>query len=111
MAARYGQRRKQPYTAEKRLRQALAELEGRIGTRSDGRQHDTGLLKPYRPVPADFEQVYATMGWDGIEDHYGTNWRVIRRWVVLTGRDRLAKIRAAYVERQRQERRRTRRVG
>jgi hypothetical protein len=29
------------------------------------------------------------MGWDGIEDHYRTNWRVIRRWVEEAGGEEL----------------------
>lgn len=48
------------------------------------------------------------MGWDGIEEHYGTNWRVIRRWIEVEGRDDLIAARAAYVEEQRLERRRER---
>lgn len=105
MGARYGHKRKPTYKVEKRLRQALAEVQDRVGFRSDGRPHDTGLVKPYRPVPDDFEQVYARMGWDGLDEHYRTNWRVIRRWIVLVGRDRLIRLRAEHVEAQRAERR------
>jgi hypothetical protein len=57
--------------------------------RSDGRAHDTGLIRPYRPCPADFRERFLEMGWDGIEDHYGTNWRVIRRWIAEAGGEEL----------------------
>lgn len=70
---------------------------------------DTGLVKPYRPRPADFRQTYIRMGWDGIDEHYGTNWRVIRRWIEEEGRKGLIAARAAYVEAQREERRQRRR--
>lgn len=58
---------------------------------------DTGLVRPYRPKPDDFRATYIAMGWDGIEDHYGTNWRVIRRWIDEEGREQLAADRAAHV--------------
>jgi hypothetical protein len=57
--------------------------------RSDGRPYDTGLVRPYRPCPADFRERFLEMGWDGIEDHYHTNTRVIRRWVEMCGGDEL----------------------
>jgi hypothetical protein len=57
--------------------------------RSDGRPHDTGTIRPYRPCPADFRDRFIEMGWDGIEDHYRTNWRVIRRWIEQCGGDEL----------------------
>lgn len=65
--------------------------------RSDGRKHDTGLEKPYRPKPADFRETYIAMGWDGIEEHYGTNWRVVRRWIEEEGREALRAARSAHV--------------
>jgi len=54
-----------------------------------------------RPKPADFRQVYIAIGWGGIEEHYGTNWRVVRRWIDEEGRDELIAARAAAVDRQR----------
>lgn len=45
------------------------------------RTPDTGLLRPYRPKPIDFREVYVRMGWEGLDEHYRTNWRCIRRWV------------------------------
>jgi len=72
-----------------------------LGRRSDGRMHDTGLVRPYRLKPADFRATYILIGWDGITDHYNTNWRVIRRWIEEEGREELIAARAAYVEEQR----------
>lgn len=57
--------------------------------RTDGRLHDTGLLRPYRPCPADFRERFLEMGWDGIDEHYRTNWRVIYRWIEECGGDAL----------------------
>lgn len=48
-----------------------------------------GVTRPYRPCPRDFREIYLQMGWDGIEDHYRTNWRVIRRWIEESGGDDL----------------------
>lgn len=64
-----------------------------------------GMTRPYRPKPADFREVYIAMGWDGIEEHFGTNWRVIRRWIEMEGRAGLIDARAAFVEARRAERR------
>ncbi|WP_209047576.1 hypothetical protein [Rhizorhabdus histidinilytica] len=46
------------------------------------RTPDTGLLRPYRPRPADFREVYVRMGWEGLDEHFRTNWRCIRRWII-----------------------------
>jgi hypothetical protein len=64
-----------------------------------------GTTRPYRPKPADFRAVYLDMGWDGITEHYGTNWRVIRRWIEQEGREELIAARAAAVAEKRAERR------
>jgi len=61
------------------------------------RKSDTGLLRPYRPLPDDFRERYAEMGWDGLEEHYRTNWRVIRRWVQEYGKDALDEARAVFL--------------
>lgn len=61
------------------------------------RTPDTGLVRPYRPRPDDFRQTYIQMGWDGIVEHYNTNWRVIRRWIIEEGAADLRAARAAYV--------------
>jgi hypothetical protein len=76
--------------------------------RSDGRYHDTGLLRPYRPKPDNFREVYIRIGWDGIEEEFNTNWRVIRRWIDEEGRDGLIAARAAFVAQLQAERRRQR---
>lgn len=48
-----------------------------------------GITRPYRPLPRDFRERFLEMGWDGIEDHFNTNWRVIRRWIEEAGGDEL----------------------
>lgn len=98
MGARYGQKGPPSYTTVKRMRLAIAALNLPDGT-----------VKPYRPVPRDFRETYIRMGWDGIDEHYGTNWRVIRRWIEIVGRAALIAARAAYVEEQRALRRDKRR--
>lgn len=58
--------------------------------RTRKRVPDTGLVRPYRPRPADFRETYIRMGWEGIDEHYQTNWRVIRRWILEQIADDLA---------------------
>jgi hypothetical protein len=53
------------------------------------RKPDTGLIRPQRPKPHDFRQMYLILGWGGIVEHYNTNWRVVRRWIEEEGRDGL----------------------
>jgi hypothetical protein len=65
------------------------------GRRTDGRLHDTGLIRPYRPAPKDFRDIYLRLGWDGIEEHYGTNSRCIARWIEECGGEELRQARAA----------------
>lgn len=62
------------------------------------RKPDTGLIRGYRPKPPCFRETYIRMGWDGIEEHYRTNWRVIRRWILQEGRDGLVAARAEFVK-------------
>jgi len=58
--------------------------------RTDGRNHDTGMLRPYRPCPADFRERFLEMGQSKeIEEHYRTNWRCIIRWIDESGGDAL----------------------
>lgn len=59
------------------------------------RRWDTGTVRPYRPAPVDFRERYLEMGWDGIEDHYRTNYRCIARWIEECGGDELRQARAA----------------
>lgn len=50
--------------------------------RSDGRAHDTGTVRPYRPCPDDFREVFLRLGQSlAIIEHYRTNYRCIRRWI------------------------------
>lgn len=58
------------------------------------RRWDTGLIRPYRPAPNDFRETYLRMGWDGIEDHYSTNYRCIARWIEECGGDELREARS-----------------
>ena len=60
----------------------MTKVEGVATTK---RKPDTGLIRPYRDRPADFDAVFIRMGWDGIDEHYRTNWRCIRRWVDAGG--------------------------
>lgn len=49
-----------------------------------------GNKKPYRPLPADFRERFLEMGWSKeIQEHYHTNWRVIRRWIEEAGGEEL----------------------
>lgn len=49
-----------------------------------------GGTRPYRPCPADFRDVFLQLGQSKeIEEHYRTNWRVIRRWIEECGGDKL----------------------
>lgn len=108
MATTYGKKGKLTYRAAAAVRDGVIAL----GFRADGRRHDTGLIRPYRPVPPDFFEVYVRMGWDGLDEHYRTNWRVIRRWITLVGREKLRKARNAYViERRAQNRARRRKAA
>ena len=50
-----------------------------------------------RPCPPDFRKVYLDIGWDGIEEHFGTSSRVIARWVDECGGDELRAARADIV--------------
>ena len=81
----------------KPLRQ-LAEVLLSDKRRADGRLHDSGLIRPYRTCPPDFRERFIELGWEGIEDHYSTNWRCIRRWIEQCGGVDLRRARAAYVQ-------------
>lgn len=105
MVSPYTKKGKLTYHGAAKVRDGIVALR----LRSDGRRHDTGLIRPYRPVPADFFEVYVRMGWDGLDEHYRTNWRCIRRWITLVGRDKLRKARNAYVIARRAENRARRR--
>jgi len=59
----------------------------------------TTTTKPYaiRHCPDDFRERYLEMGWDGIAEHYRTNWRRICRWIDESGGQELRLARAEYV--------------
>lgn len=49
-----------------------------------------GGTRPYRPLPSDFREVFLQLGQSKeIEEHYHTNWRVIRRWIEEAGGEEL----------------------
>lgn len=49
-----------------------------------------GGIRPYRPCPVDFREVFLVLGQSKeIEEHYRTNWRIIRRWIEECGGDAL----------------------
>lgn len=49
-----------------------------------------GATRPYRPLPSDFREIFLRLGQSKeIEEHYRTNWRVIRRWIEEAGGDEL----------------------
>lgn len=59
------------------------------------RKPDTGCIRPYRPVPPDFVEVFLRLGQSKeIEEHYRTNWRCVARWIELSGGDDLRRRRA-----------------
>lgn len=59
------------------------------------RKPDTGLIKPYRPAPANFREAYLRLGQGKeIEEELRTNWRCIRRWIEECGGDDLRAERA-----------------
>ena len=58
------------------------------------RRQPDGQIRPYRPAPHDFRATYLAIGWDGIVDHYRTNWRCVMRWIEECGGDDLRAERA-----------------
>lgn len=49
-----------------------------------------GGTRPYRPCPSDFRERFLEMGFSKeLQEHYRTNWRVIRRWLEQAGGDDL----------------------
>ncbi|WP_066795102.1 hypothetical protein [Sphingomonas soli] len=59
---------------------------------------DTGTVRPYRPCPVDFREVFLRLGQcKEIEEHYATNWRIIIRWIEQSGGDDLRRERARLI--------------
>lgn len=55
-----------------------------------------GGVRPYRPLPSDFRERFLELGQSKeLEEHYRTNWRVIRRWIEEAGGDDLRAARRA----------------
>ena len=55
-----------------------------------------GATRPYRPCPSDFRETFLALGQSKeIEEHYRTNWRVIRRWIEEAGGEELRAARRA----------------
>lgn len=50
-----------------------------------------------RPLPPDFERVFVTMGWRGVERTFRSRAEVNQRWLNQAGRDRLLAARRAYL--------------
>lgn len=38
-----------------------------------------------RPMPPDFPIMFPRLGWEAVEDHYQTNQRAVRRWMIEAG--------------------------
>lgn len=84
-----------------RQREGMAKQRKRYGGRGnrnpDGRAYE-GHLRPAatRPLPPDFREEYIRWGWD-CQYHFGTNWRVMRRWIDEAGGEELIAARARFV--------------
>jgi hypothetical protein len=50
-------------------------------------------------MPPDFPAMFVELGWEAIEDHYGTNQRAIRRWLREAGEADLIGRRRGYLRR------------
>lgn len=74
-------------------------MAGGYGNRRMPRDFYEGLVRPKacRPCPPDFREVYLENGWDGIEEHFRTNSRVIARWIDESGGEELIKARRKVV--------------
>ncbi len=57
-----------------------------------------GETAAYRPKPDDFRDAYVRMGFgDELKEHFGTNLRVLRRWVDEEGYEDLHEARREYL--------------
>lgn len=52
----------------------------------------------YRPVPGDFREAFARLGWDGILAHYRVHRDTVKRWMLDLGEDDLRQARREYLE-------------
>jgi hypothetical protein len=71
----------------------------KIAVTTSPRTWDTGMVRPFRPVPRNFREVYLRNGWIGlegsIEEIFGANYRCIARWIEECGGDELRAARSA----------------
>jgi hypothetical protein len=68
----------------------VANIKPRIRNRGAG----VGM----RPMPRDFPETFARVGWDGIEAEYRAHKDTIKRWMVEFGEDELKAGRRAFLE-------------
>jgi len=54
----------------------------------------TGMVKPYRQMPADFRERFIELGWAEIGAHYRAHDRTIARWIEEAGGDELRNARS-----------------
>ena len=85
-----------PQSYAEHWRQIEATLPPEQRSRTKCRQ---GRIRPYRPCPPDFREMYIRLGWHYVDAHYGANWRTIARWIDECGRLELKVARAAHVKR------------
>ena len=71
---------------------------GRGNRNPNGTAYD-GHVRPWatRPLPDDFRARYLEMGWE-CQWYFGTNWRVMRRWIDEAGGEELIAARAAWLK-------------
>lgn len=62
---------------------------------------DLGFIRPYRPMPKDFEETFIRVGWEGIGAEYRAHTRTICRWIKECGEDRLREAREVYLRKTR----------
>lgn len=53
----------------------------------------------YRPIPRDFIETFARVGWEGIEAEYRAHKTTIKRWMVELGEEMLRAARREWLER------------
>jgi hypothetical protein len=54
--------------------------------------------RPRRPMPRDFPDTFARVGWDGIEAEMRAHKDTIRRWMIDYGQEELIRMRREYLE-------------
>lgn len=60
---------------------------------------DPRIIKPgYRPMPRDFPETFARVGWDGIEAEVRAHKTTIKRWMVAYGEADLIRMRREHLE-------------